>query len=51
VRDRGPVTETGPDVLAITAGSRKIPEPAILPITTAVAIHMPIERLSPDESA
>jgi hypothetical protein len=33
----------------MAAGSRNTPEPTMLPMTSAVAIQMPIERLSPDE--
>src|SRR5215217_1664814 len=38
--------ETGPAVPASVAGSRNTPEPTMLPTTSAVAIHRPIERLS-----
>src|SRR5689334_2875475 len=38
--------ETGPAVSASEAGSRKTPEPIMLPTTRAVAIHRPMERLS-----
>ena len=38
--------ETGPAVAASDEGSRKIPEPTMLPTTSAVAIHSPMERLS-----
>src|SRR5262245_11651824 len=38
--------ETGPAVLASDAGSRNTPDPIMLPTTSAVAIHRPIERLN-----
>ena len=38
--------EIGPAVPASVAGSRKTPEPIMLPTTSAVAIQRPIERLS-----
>src|SRR3954471_12760438 len=38
--------EIGPAALASAAGSRKTPEPTIFPITSAVAVRVPIERLS-----
>jgi hypothetical protein len=38
--------EMGPAVPASVAGSRKMPEPIMLPTTRAVAIQRPIERLS-----
>src|SRR5689334_19299999 len=41
-----PSIETGPAVPASVAGSRKTPEPTMLPTTRAVAIHRPIVRLS-----
>ena len=41
-----PIIETGPASAASEAGSRKMPEPIMLPTTSAVAIQRPIERLS-----
>ena len=36
--------EIGPASPASTAGSVKMPEPTMLPTTSAVAIHRPIDR-------
>ena len=41
-----PIIDTGPASAASEAGSRKMPEPIMLPTTSAVAIQRPIERLS-----
>src|SRR5262245_26416042 len=41
-----PSMETGPAAPARVAGSRKTPEPTMLPTTSAVAIHRPIDRFS-----
>src|SRR5687767_14680169 len=41
-----PRMDTGPAELASDAGSRKMPEPIMLPTTSAVAIQSPIDRLS-----
>src|SRR5689334_12672102 len=38
--------DTGPAADASEAGSRKIPEPTMLPTTSATAIHRPISRFS-----
>jgi hypothetical protein len=38
--------EIGPAALARAAGSKKTPEPTMFPITSAVAVRVPIERLS-----
>jgi hypothetical protein len=41
-----PRIEMGPAAEASVAGSRKMPEPIMLPTTSAVAIQRPIERFS-----
>jgi hypothetical protein len=40
----------GPGILsAIPAGDRKIPDPIVDPTTTAMALHKPMRRGSPEE--